>query len=192
MGLYKHLSLLNRSKPKSWIRFNRDRQVLWRKESNILRIEKPTNLVSARRLGYRAKQGFVLARIRVPRGGKKRPMIVKGRKSRNFGQRLVMGKSYQWVAEQRANKSFPNLEVLNSYKVGADGLHYWFEVIMIDPEHPVIKSDKQLGWVSSNKNRKRVYRGLTSAAKKSRGLMNKGKGAEKIRPSLNSNLGRGK
>jgi len=192
MGLYKHLALLNRSRPKAWIRFNRERQILWRKESNIVRIDNPTNLLSARRLGYKAKQGFILARIRIPRGGKMRPMIVKGRRSRNFGQRLVMARNYQWVAEQRANKSFPNLEVLNSYKVGQDGLHYWFEVIMVDPESPMVKNDSKLSWVANGANSKRVYRGLTSAAKKSRGLLHKGKGTEKIRPSLNAHQERGK
>ena len=192
MGLYKHLSLLNRSKPKSWIKFNRERLITWRKETNIIRIEHPTNLLSAKRLGYKAKQGFILARVRVPRGGKKRPMIVNGRRSRNFGQRLVMGRSYQWIAEQRANKVFPNLEVLNSYKSGRDGLHYWFEVILVDPEHPVIKNDPQIKWISNGKNSKRVYRGLTSAGHKSRGMLHKGFGTEKIRPSLNANQERGK
>jgi large subunit ribosomal protein L15e len=55
---------------------------------------------------------------------------------------------------------------------------------MIDPLHPVIKSDKTLSWISEKQHTKRALRGLTSAGRKSRGLMYKGKGAEKVRPSL--------
>ena len=39
-------------------------------------------------------------------------------------------------------------------------------------------------WFSNAKHRTRVYHGKTSAARKSRGLRNKGTGAEKLRPSL--------
>ena len=98
--------------------------------------------------------------------------------------RKVVGKNYQWIAEERANRKFPNLEVLNSYYVGEDGKYYWYEVILVDPQAPEIKADKELNWICSGKHRGRVFRGLTSAAKKSRGLRKKGKGAEKIRPSL--------
>ena len=41
-------------------------------------------------------------------------------------------------------------------------------------------------------HRGRAYRGKTSAGKRGRGLFNKGKGAEKLRPSLKANLNRGK
>ena len=178
--------------PSDFVKLKRDRLISWRRETNVKRIDYPTNLLSARRLGYKAKNGFILARVRVPRGGKKRPTIRKGRRSRNYGQRFVMGRSYQWIAEQRANKQFRNLEVLNSYQAGSDGMHYWFEVILLDPENPSIKKDKHVAWISSGKHKGRAQRGLTSAAKKSRGLGNKGKGAEKIRPSLRANKRRGK
>lgn len=171
---------------------HRERLITWRTESAVSRIENPSNLLSAKRLGYKAKPGIILVRVRVPRGGKQRPSIKKGRRSRNLGQRLVMGKSYQVVAEQRAAKQYLNLEVLNSYNVGKDGLHYWFEVILVDPKHPAIQSDPQLKWISSNKHIGRVFRGLTSAAKKSRGLSHKGKGTEKIRPSLRAHLRTGR
>ena len=192
MGLYKYLSKLNRERPKEWLKFHRTRLISWREEANVIRIDHPTNLLSARRLGYKAKQGYILARVRVHRGGKQRPMVNKGRRSRNFGQRLVMSKGYHGVAEQRAVKQFPNLEVLNSYKVGKDGLHYWYEVIMLDPNHPAVFKDFHTKWIASNKHTGRVYRGLTSATKKARGLGGKGKGYEKIRPSLKAHLRTGK
>ncbi|MEM2890654.1 MAG: hypothetical protein QW358_04905, partial [Candidatus Hadarchaeum sp.] len=60
----------------------------------------------------------------------------------------------------------------------------YYEVIMIDPHHPAIKSDPQLSWIVAREHRGRVYRGLTHAGKKSRGLIRKGKGAERMRPSV--------
>jgi large subunit ribosomal protein L15e len=97
-----------------------------------------------------------------------------------------MAKSIQRIAEERTAKRYPNLEVLNSYYVGEDGKYKYYEVILVDPAHPVIKSDTKINWILSQKGR--VYRGLTSAGKKGRGLLNKGKGAEKVRPSRRANI----
>jgi len=74
------------------------------------------------------------------------------------------------------------MEVLNSYYLAEDGQHKWFECILVDRAHPSVKTDKRLGWISDKKGR--AHRGLTSAGKKSRGLGKKGKGTEKVRPSL--------
>ena len=105
----------------------------------------------------------------------------------------LTAKSIQRIAEERTSKRYPNLEVLNSYWVGEDGKNKFFEVIMVDPHHPAIKADKQLGWIAEgNSHRGRAFRGKTSAGKRGRGLYNKGKGAEKLRPSLNANKNRGK
>jgi large subunit ribosomal protein L15e len=60
------------------------------------------------------------------------------------------------------------LEVLNSYYVAEDGMYKWFEVIMVDPHRPEIAKDKKINWILSQ--RKRVFRGLTAAGKKARGL----------------------
>jgi large subunit ribosomal protein L15e len=40
------------------------------------------------------------------------------------------------------------MEVLNSYWVWQDGVNKWYEVIMVDPSSPSIKTDKVVGWVS--------------------------------------------
>jgi large subunit ribosomal protein L15e len=95
-------------------------------------------------------------------------------------------KSLQWIAEERAARKYPNMEVLNSYWVAEDGRYKWFEVIFVDRDHPAIKSGKQLSWMTAKK--KRVFRGLTSAGRRGRGLRRKGRGAEKVRPSLRANL----
>ena len=52
------------------------------------------------------------------------------------------------MAEERAARKYPNLEVLNSYWVWQDGQYKWFEIVMVDPSHPAIKSDKDVGWVA--------------------------------------------
>ena len=49
-----------------------------------------------------------------------------------------------------------------------------------------------INWIKNRQHKARAYRGLTSAGRKSRGLRNKGKGAEKMRPSLKVNRNRGK
>ncbi|MDD5651475.1 MAG: 50S ribosomal protein L15e, partial [Candidatus Nanoarchaeia archaeon] len=67
-----------------------------------------------------------------------------------------------------------------------------YEVILVDPERPEIKADSRISWICSGKNRGRVFRTLTSAGRRSRGLRHKGIGAEKIRPSLQANNRRAK
>ena len=89
--------------------------------------------------------------------------------------KLKLAKSMKLIAEERAAGKFPNLEVLNSYWVWQDGLYKWYEVIMVDPNHPVIKSDKTINWIGKKAQRGRVFRGLTSAGKEVRGLHHKGK-----------------
>lgn len=141
----------------------------WRKRKVVERIEKPTRVNRARSLGYKAKQGFVLARVRIRKGARHRPKIRKGRRPKRAGLlRFTTKQSLQALAEKRTARKFPNLEVLNSYEVGQDGQFKFFEVILVDPNHPVIKNDPKINWICSQ--RRRVFRGLTSAAKKSRGL----------------------
>ena len=165
----------------------RQRLIEWRTEDVITSIERPTRLNRARSLGYRAKKGITIVRVRVARGGRKRLARKHGRRSRTMRRKKIVGMSYQWIAEQKAQRKYTNLEMLNSYYVGQDGLHYWYEVIMVDPYAPEIKSDKKLNWICYRKHTNRVLRGRTSAGQKSRGLSRKGKGAEKIRPSRRAN-----
>ncbi|OGS45685.1 MAG: 50S ribosomal protein L15e [Euryarchaeota archaeon RBG_16_67_27] len=169
------------------------RMVAWRRGPAVLRIERPTRIDRARELGYRAKQGYVVVRIRVRRGGRRKPHPMGGRKPKRRGLlKITMAKSIQRIGEERAAKRFPNLEVLNSYWVGEDGTHKYYEVILVDPQHPVIRSDPKINWICTPGHRGRAFRGLTSAGKKGRGLLYKGKGAEKVRPSIGAHERRGK
>jgi len=148
----------------------KEKLISWRKENAIVKLEKPTDIGRARKLGYKDKKGFVVVRVRVKRGGHKRPRPKKGRKSKNLTIRKTLKMNYRWIAEYRAQKKYKNLEVLNSYLIAKDGQHYFYEIILVDPTKPEIKADKTINWICSNKNRKRAFRGLTSAAKKARGL----------------------
>ncbi len=163
----------------------RQRLIQWRTEPATLRIDHPTRIDRARSLGYRAKQGILIVRQRVPRGGHRKPFPSGGRRSAKWTTRKSLMLNYRTISEQRAAKKYPNCEVLNSYEVGKDGRNYWYEVILVDRAHPAIKSDPTLSWITHTRGR--VFRGLTSSGKASRGLYNRGKGAEKLRPSRTAN-----
>lgn len=170
----------------------RERLIQWRKEPSIIRVEKPTRLDRARSLGYKAKHGFVIVRTRLLRGGRQRELFKSGRRSKHRRRKKIVGKNYQTIAEERVAKKFKNMEVLNSYPLAKDGKQVWFEIILVDPMHPRIQTDKNIKWITRPANQSRVHRGLTSAGKKSRGLRKKGQGTEKIRPSQRANKRRAK
>jgi len=131
----------------------RDRVVRWRRQPTIVRIDKPTRIDRARRLGYKAKKGFIVVRARVRRGGRRKPRPKMGRRPKRMGvSKYTPAKSIKLIAEERVARKYPNLEVLNSYWVWEDGKSKWFEVILLDPHSPSIRSDKNVGWVSGNRN----------------------------------------
>ncbi len=162
------------------------RLVDWRKQGSFVRVDKPLRLDKARALGYRAKTGFVVVRTKVRKGGLRKHRIRKGRRPKRKGiLKMTMRKNIQRIAEERASKRYPNLEVLASYWVGEDGRHKWYEVIMVDPKSPAIMADPKINWICSTKHANRAVRGLTPAGKKGRGLVRtRGMGVEKNRPSL--------
>lgn len=161
----------------------------WRKGAAIVRVEHPTRLTRARALGYKAKQGIIIVRARVRKGGRRKVRPSRGRRPKRMGVlKIVPKKNIQLIAEERAARKYTNLEVLNSYPLGSDGTHKYFEIILLDPNHPAIRNDPQLGWIADEAQRGRVHRGLTRAGRKARGLIRKGKGAERIRPSVRARL----
>merc|ERR1712217_75190 len=87
------------------------------------------------------------------------------------------------VAEERVGRKCASLRVLNSYWVTADAVHKWFEVIMVDPYHKVIRDDPRINWICKPVMKHRELRGLTAAGRKARGLLHKGMKATKLRPS---------
>ncbi len=140
-----------------------------RTEPTLVKLEHPTRPDRARALGYKAKQGITVIRSRVTRGGRKRPKPAHGRKASKYGRFITVYKSDQWIAEEHAVRTHPNCEVLSSYWVAQDGRYKWFEVILIDKIMAAKYPDYK--WIASPANRGRVYRGLTGAGRKSRGLV---------------------
>src|SRR5512136_1777919 len=140
-----------------------ERLKAWRQDMTVQRIERPTRLDRARALGYKAKQGIVVARVKVRRGGRRKSRYQRNRKTSKMGvNTITMGKSIQRIAEERAGRRYRNMEVLNSYWVGEDGKHKWYEVILVNPNHPVIKADPKINWICEPQHRDRAGRGLTS------------------------------
>ena len=191
MGFYSYAQEQHRSPKESLDEIWKERIQRWRRQGTIEKAENPTRIPKARQLGYKSKNGINVYRVRVQKGGSKREEPSGGRKPKTSGQnRYSPKKSKQVIAEQKASRKYSNLEVLNSYYVAEDGNRKWFEVIMADPEHPEIQSDEDLNWICEADNR--AERGVTPEARKTRGLDEKGKGAEKVRPSQSANDNRGK
>jgi len=189
-GLYSYIK-------KVWKKPTREltqsRMIEWRAGESVVKVDRPLRLDRARALGYKAKKGVMIARVKIRRGGRKRTRPNKGRRSKRQTVRKVLKMNYKWVAEGRAAQKFKNMEVLNSYWIGKDGKNYFYEVILVDPDKPEIKSDRTLGWIAKA-GKGRVTRGKTSSGQKSRGLQSKsGKSSKlKVRPSIRAQGRRGK
>ncbi|XP_060072362.1 LOW QUALITY PROTEIN: large ribosomal subunit protein eL15-like [Ylistrum balloti] len=153
----------------------------YRQLSAIHRATRPTRPDKARRLGYRAKQGYVIYRVRVRRGGRKRP-VAKGctyGKPKTHGvNQLKFQRSHRSIAEERVGRKCGALRVLNSYWVAQDSSYKFFEVILVDTFHKAIRRDPKIQWICKAVHKHRELRGLTSAGKSSRGL-GKGHGFHK-------------
>lgn len=183
MSMYKYIRDAWKRPDDSYVReLMWQRAPKWRREKAVQRIDRPTRVDRARSLGYRAKKGFIMVRTRVRRGGRRKSRFKHGRRPKRMGvNKITQSKSIQRIAEERVDKKYPNLEVLNSYWVWADGKYKYYEVILVDPQSPSIINDKRINWICSNKHTNRALRGLTSAGHKGRGYKSKGKGSEKAR-----------
>lgn len=123
----------------------RNRAILWRKQNAVTRVDKPSRIQRARRLGYKAKQGIIVVRMRVGTGGMRKQRPKAGRRQKHLGVvHIKADVSMKEVAERRVLQRYPNMKLLGSYFLYKDGMHYWFEVILADPAHPRVSKDKEL------------------------------------------------
>ena len=191
MGAYKYLQELWRKKQSDVMRFVlRVRCWEYRQLAAVHRVAKPTRLDKARTMGYKAKQGYVVYRARIRRGGRKkvtRKGCVYGKPVHQGIRKQKKARSHRSVAEEKVGRRCSNLRVLNSYWVAQDAAFKFFEVICVDPAHNAIKRDPRINWIVSEKHQRRELRGLTSAGKKYRGLRMKGYRANGKRPSRRAN-----
>jgi len=123
----------------------RQRAVVWRNENAVTRVEKPSRIARARRLGYKAKQGIIVIRMRVGTGGMRKQRPRGGRRPKHLGvTKIKADVSMKQVSERRVLERYPNMKLLGSYFLYKDGMHYWFEIILADPSHPRIAKDKEI------------------------------------------------
>ena len=75
MGAYKYMSELYRKKQSDVMRYLlRIRCWQYRQLARVHRVQRSTRPDKARRLGFKNKQGYVIYRIAMRRGGRKRPV----------------------------------------------------------------------------------------------------------------------
>ncbi|KAJ5920289.1 hypothetical protein N7516_011147 [Penicillium verrucosum] len=177
MGALKYVEEIQKKKQSDVIRFLlRVRCWELRQLNAIHRASRPSRPDKARRLGYKAKQGYVIYRARVRRGGRKRP-VSKGAtygKPTNHGvNQLKYQRALKSTAEERVGRRAANLRVLNSYWINQDSTYKYYEVILVDPQHKAIRRDARINWICNPVHKHRESRGLTATGKKSRGI-NKG------------------
>merc|ERR1711872_355546 len=152
MGAYKYVNELWRKKQTDVMGFLlRVRTWQYRQLSRVHRASQPTRVEKARRLGYRAKQGFVIYRVRVRRGSRKKPVAkgcTYGKPTHHGINQMKFQRSLQSIAEERVGRKIGSLRVLNSYWVGEDSTYKYYEVIMVDPAHTAIRRDPRIQWIS--------------------------------------------
>jgi len=170
MGAYRYMEELYRKKQSDVMRYlQRIRVWQYRQLAKLHRSPRPTRPDKARRLGYRAKPGFVIYRIRVRRGGRKRPVpkgCTYGKPKSHGVNQLKSYRGLQSIAEERVGRSLGGLRILNSYWIAQDAAYKYYEVILIDALHSAIRRDPKINWIQKH----RELRGLTSAGKSSRGI----------------------
>ena len=139
----------------------------------IHRATRPTRPDKARRLGYKAKQGYVVFRVRIRRGGRKRNVpkgITYGKPKTHGVHKLKATRNLQAIAEARVGRAATNMRVLNSYWLCSDATYKYYEVILVDPSHKTVRNDPSINYICKSRMKHREARGLTSAGRKSRGI----------------------
>ncbi|MEM0441204.1 MAG: hypothetical protein QXF45_00825 [Candidatus Caldarchaeum sp.] len=138
-SVYKLLGQLWRERPEMLRALMRKRMVEWRRQKSVVRVEKPLRLDRARALGYKEKQGYVVIRVRVRRGGFSKPRPRSGRRQKALGVvRHKVNVSMKEEAINKVRKHFPNLRPLGAYSLAQDSLYRWYEVVAVDPHHPAV------------------------------------------------------
>ncbi|RAL58813.1 hypothetical protein DID88_009123 [Monilinia fructigena] len=174
MGALKYLEEIQKKKQSDVLRFLLRVRCWELRQLNVVhRASRPSRPDKARRLGYKAKQGYVIYRVRVRRGGRKRPVpkgATYGKPTNQGVNQLKYQRSLKSTAEERVGRRCANLRVLNSYWINQDSTYKYFEIILVDPQHKAIRRDPRINWIVNPVHKHRESRGLTATGKKSRGL----------------------
>ncbi|KAG7173143.1 60S ribosomal protein L15-like 2 [Homarus americanus] len=164
---YKYMQEIYRKKRSDVMRFLlRIRAWQYRHLNKLHRAPRPTRPEKASRLGYKAKQGYVIYRIRIRRGGRKRP-VPKGAtygKPKSHGvNQLKPTHNLQSLAE--VCRRLGSLRVLNSYWVAQDSTFKYYKVIVLHIRHNNIMKDASINWMCNPTHGLREMHGKTSAGK---------------------------
>ena len=111
----------------------------------IVRVKRPTKLSKAKTIGYKAKPGFVVLRVRIGKGSFRRPRPVHARKPSKTGIYFNLKKSKQRIAEERALKVYKNMKLAGSYYLIEDGQYTWYEILLMDPVLAPLKKQARKG-----------------------------------------------
>ncbi|MCL4391325.1 MAG: hypothetical protein M1284_00880 [Candidatus Parvarchaeota archaeon] len=103
-----------------------------RSQPIIKRVDKPTKLAKAKSVGYRAKQGYIIVRVRVGKGDFRRPRPNHARRPSKSGIYYKLAVSKEDIARERALNVFKNMVVVGSYFLIEDGKNKWFEIVLAD------------------------------------------------------------
>lgn len=187
MGAFSYLRELYTKKQSDVMRFIlRLRCWEYRQLPELVRLTHPTRPDKARKMGYKAKQGYIIYRIRVRKGSRRRVAkknVLAGKPRTHHIYKLTPSLNLQSIAENKAGKALPALRLLNSYWINQDGAYKYYECIFVDPVHPAIQHDAKINWICNSLQKRRETRGLTAVGVKHRGLIGSGTGYRKIRPS---------
>merc|ERR1712093_442371 len=108
MKAYKYIEELWRKKKSDVLSYLlRVRCWEYRQLPSIVRLVKPTRIDKARRMGYKAKQGLVIYRVRVRRGNRRNPVpkgIVHGKPSSQGVTQIKASRNLRVVAEGRVGR----------------------------------------------------------------------------------------
>ncbi|ELW67600.1 60S ribosomal protein L15 [Tupaia chinensis] len=120
-------------------------QERWRKkQSDVMRFLLPVYY-------WQYRQLWPCTRIRVQRGGRKRPVpkgAAYGKPVHHGVDQLEFARSLQAAAEEQAGRHCGALRVLHSYWVGEDSTYKFFEVILTDPFHKAIRRNPDTQWIT--------------------------------------------
>jgi len=98
MGVAKYLRAAWKKPDKKILR---ERMIEWRKGGTITKVVKPLRLDGARSLGYKAKKGVTVVRVKIRRGGHRRARPNKARRTKRLHIRKNLRMNYKEIAETR-------------------------------------------------------------------------------------------
>lgn len=145
VSAYSLMRKIWRERNEELIKSLRRKAIEWRKEKSIIRVNRPLRLDRARSLGYKAKQGFIVLRVRVRKGGFSKPRPRSGRRPKALGViKHKVNVSLKEEAINRVSRKYVNMHVLGAYEIFRDAKYAWYEVVLVDPNHPSIKSSRNI------------------------------------------------